>query len=91
VISKRSGHGVPNAVASVAIAVAAALACAAPTGGEARQSGVTRIEMKNVAFVPAQVRVHVGDTLEWDNDDIVADTATSKDAGFDVNVPPGGK
>ena len=90
-ISKRSGHGVPNAVASVAIAVAAALACAASTGGEARQSGVTRIEMKNVAFVPAQVRVHVGVTLEWDNDDIVADTATSKDAGFDVNVPPGGK
>ncbi len=50
-----------------------------------------RIDMKSVDFVPAQVTVRVGDTLEWDNSDIVAHTATSKDGGFDVNVLPGRK
>jgi plastocyanin len=45
--------------------------------------------MKNVAFVPAEIRVHVGDTLEWDNSDIAAHTATSKEGGFDLNVMPG--
>ena len=49
------------------------------------------IEMKNVAFVPADLRVRVGDTVEWDNSDIAAHTATSKDGGFDVNVVPGRK
>ena len=50
-----------------------------------------RIEMKSVAFVPAQTEIRVGDTLEWDNNDIVAHTATSQEGGFDVNVLPGQK
>lgn len=33
----------------------------------------------------------MGDTLEWENGDIVAHTATSKEGGFDVNVLPGRK
>lgn len=44
--------------------------------------------MKDVAFVPARIRVRVGDTVEWVNADMVAHTATSKQDGFDVNVPP---
>ena len=47
------------------------------------------ITMQRVSFSPAVVTVHVGDTLEWRNGDIVAHTATSKEAGFDVNVLPG--
>ena len=31
------------------------------------------------AFEPQQVTVHVGDTLKWANQDIVAHTATAKD------------
>ncbi len=54
----------------------------------AAQGQTHRIDMKSVDFVPAQVTVRVGDTLEWDNSDIVAHTATSKEAGFDVNVLP---
>ena len=54
----------------------------------AAQGQTHRIEMKSVDFVPAQVTVRVGDTLEWENSDIVAHTATSKEAGFDVNVLP---
>ena len=57
----------------------------------AAQGRTHRIDMKTVSFVPAQVTVSVGDTLEWDNSDIVAHTATSKEGGFDVNVLPGRK
>ena len=47
--------------------------------------------MKSVSFASAQVTARAGDTLEWDNSDIVAHTATSKEGGFDVNVLPGRK
>lgn len=63
--------------------VAATLAQPASAEGQTH-----RIDMKGVAFAPAQVTVHVGDTVQWDNSDIVAHTATSKDGGFDVNVLP---
>jgi plastocyanin len=45
--------------------------------------------MKDVAFTPANITVHVGDRVAWTNGDIVAHTATSQQGGFDVNVPPG--
>lgn len=73
------------AAAAIA-AIAAALTQPVSAGGRTR-----RIDIKDVAFAPAQVTVHPGDTLEWDNDDIVAHTATSEAAGFDVEVLPGGK
>jgi len=47
------------------------------------------ILMKGIAFEPKQVTVHVGDRLEWTNQDIVAHTATAKDKSWDVNVPTG--
>ncbi|MCB8822912.1 cupredoxin domain-containing protein [Microvirga rosea] len=47
------------------------------------------ILMKDIAFAPKQVTVHVGDTLEWANQDIVAHTATAKDKSWEVNVLPG--
>jgi plastocyanin len=31
----------------------------------------------------------VGDTVTWQNGDFVAHTATSKEAGFDVELAPG--
>lgn len=48
-----------------------------------------RVEMKGIAFAPAQIKVRVGDTVEWRNGDIVAHTATGKEAGFEVNLSPG--
>ncbi len=69
---------------------ATAIALLAATGPEPSfaEGQTHRIDMKSVAFVPAQVSVRVGDTIEWENSDIVAHTATSKDGGFDVNVLP---
>ena len=72
----------PLAIAAI-VSIAATL-----TQLVAAQGQTHRIDMKSVDFVPAQVTVRAGDTLEWDNSDIVAHTATSKEAGFDVNVLP---
>ena len=43
--------------------------------------------MEKLAFVPAQVSVHVGDTIEWVNSDFVAHTATARDGAWDVLIP----
>ncbi len=71
------------------LAVAAITSIAATLIQPVMAEGQThRIDMKSVDYVPAQVTVRVGDTLEWNNSDIVAHTATSKEAEFDVNVLP---
>jgi plastocyanin len=53
------------------------------------QGRAHRIAMKDVAFTPSQMIAHIGDTVTWDNADIVAHTATSQPGGFDVDVKPG--
>jgi plastocyanin len=59
-------------------------------GSPASPAGTTQsILMKGIGYEPRQVTVHVGDTLEWANQDIVAHTATAKDKSWDVNVLPG--
>lgn len=70
---------------------AAVLWAAAPVQPVFGAGQTHRVEMKNVAYLPAEITVRVGDTLEWDNADIAAHTATSKEGGFDVNVLPGRK
>jgi plastocyanin len=54
-------------------------------------AAVIQIKMTQIAFAPAQVSAHVGDTLEWTNDDIVAHTATARNGDWDVMVQPKGK
>jgi plastocyanin len=71
--------------------LAALLCITAPLQFASGEGQTQRIEMRNVAFVPAEIRVHLGDTVQWDNSDIAAHTATSKEGGFDVNVGPGRK
>ena len=81
----------PNLMRKV-LTIAAIISIAAMVTQPISAEGRThRIEMKGVAFAPAQITVRVGDTLEWSNGDIAAHTATSKEGGFDVNVPPGRK
>ncbi|HSP45687.1 MAG TPA: cupredoxin family copper-binding protein [Chthoniobacterales bacterium] len=50
----------------------------APQPGAAR---VVQIAIRNMKFDPPRMEVHLGDTVEWKNDDITPHTATS--AGFD--------
>jgi plastocyanin len=69
--------------------IVAAVALGMP-GCPASPAGMAQsVLMKGIAFEPKQITVHVGDTLEWANMDIVAHTATARDKSWDVNVQPG--
>jgi plastocyanin len=61
----------------------------------ARVSGGTaetiRVGVDKLAFTPAQVSAHVGDTIEWVNADFVAHTATGRGKEWDVVLPVKGK
>jgi len=46
------------------------------------------IKIENLAFAPAQVSAHVGDTIKWVNADFVAHTATARNGVWDIMVPP---
>lgn len=52
------------------------------------RAGTIQIKMQNLAFAPAQVEAHVGDTIEWVNADFVAHTATARNGAWDVMIPP---
>ncbi len=58
--------------------------------GSARAETI-QVKIKNLAFVPAEITVHAGDTIQWTNADIVAHTATARNGGFDVMIPVKGK
>ena len=49
-----------------------------------------RVNVAQLAFAPAQVSAHVGDTIEWVNTDFVAHTATARSKEWDITVPPKG-
>lgn len=87
----RPGHPGRRRPKRYALAAAVALTAAALTEPVWAAGQVHRVAMKDVAFAPAQTAVHVGDTVTWNNADIVAHTATSEEGGFDVDVPPGGE
>ncbi len=39
-------------------------------------------------IAPAEAFAKIGDTVEWVNKDIFAHTATARNGGFDVTIPP---
>lgn len=55
------------------------------------RADVIHVTMEQVAYMPAQISAFVGDTVEWDNEDIVAHTATARDGAWDVMIAPNGK
>jgi len=58
-------------------------------GAGSAPENVHRIVMKAADYNPQQIRAHVGDVVEWENQDIVAHTATAADKTWDVNLMPG--
>src|SRR5690242_21467726 len=54
-------------------------------------AAVIEIKMAQVAYAPAQVSAHVGDTIEWTNDDIVAHTATARNGAWELMIEPKSK
>ena len=68
------------AIVVAALAVSSAGAAAAET---------ISVMIKGLKFTPAEITVHVGDTIVWTNQDFVAHTATARDKAWDVMVPAG--
>jgi plastocyanin len=58
--------------------------------GSARAETI-HVKMANVGYAPTQVSAHVGDTIEWENADIVAHTATARNKAWDVMILPNTK
>jgi plastocyanin len=48
---------------------------------------VIQVKMQKLAFVPAHVTAHVGDTIEWVNTDFVVHTSTARDGAWDLMIP----
>ncbi|CAM5181517.1 amicyanin [Bosea thiooxidans] len=59
-------------------------------GGEAAAAhdGTVHVTMEKLVFLPAEIEVKAGQTIEWINKDPFAHTATVK-GGWEVMIPPG--
>jgi plastocyanin len=66
----------------------AAIAFSAMTFTSAIAGEVIQIKMKNLVFEPAEVTAHVGDTIEWVNEDFIGHTATARNKDWDVTILP---
>ena len=51
-------------------------------------NGTVHVAIENLAFLPAEITVKAGETIEWTNKDRFAHTATVK-GGWEVVIPPG--
>ena len=46
------------------------------------------VTIDKLVFSPAEVRAKVGDTIVWDNKDVLAHTATASNKDWDVMIGP---
>ena len=51
-------------------------------------NGTVHVTIENLAFLPAEIEVKAGETIEWTNKDRMPHTATVK-GGWEVTIPPG--
>ncbi|MBB3558748.1 plastocyanin [Rhizobium sp. BK512] len=56
--------------------------------GTAASAATIEVTIEKLAFGPAVVKAHPGDTILWHNKDVMDHTATSK-GNFDVVIPAG--
>ena len=63
----------------------------AGSGGRAEAAAprTHTITMDKVKFGPVPAGIRVGDTIVWDNRDLVPHTATARDGSFDVVIAAG--
>ncbi len=67
-------------MAGLAIAASVASASAAET---------IKVTIKGMKFTPAEITAHVGDTIEWTNQDPMNHTSTGTNKEWDVTIGPG--
>jgi len=75
-------RGALAAWAAIGLAVAAAAGCGRAPGRPA----LHRVTIEGLRFVPETLAVAPGDTVEWDNHDIVPHTATDASHTFDSDT-----
>jgi plastocyanin len=63
----------------------------APTPTSVATISSTNVEIKNMAFSPADLQVKIGDTVTFTNNDSVAHTVTSDTGTFDSGTIEPGK
>jgi plastocyanin len=51
-------------------------------------NGTVHVTIERLAFLPADIKVRAGETIEWTNRDPFPHTATIK-GGWDILIPPG--
>jgi plastocyanin len=73
-----------NGIRGIAAALCVTAVVLSPVSSKAE---TIRVEVKSLAFSPANVTAHVGDRIEWANADFIAHTATGKNHEFDVSLP----
>ena len=66
----------------------AAAALAAAVAPARAHNGVVHVSIENLTFMPAEIEVRAGETIEWTNKDRIAHTATVK-GGWEVMIPAG--
>ena len=59
---------------------------AAAKGTAVHAAAASSVTIKNFAFNPGQVTVHVGDTVTWSNSDSAPHTATASNGSFDTGI-----
>ena len=72
----------------VGAGLAAASAASALAKAAAHKPALYVIPLSDMKFGPTPSGVKVGDTIEWDNNDIFVHSATAKDNSFNVEPKP---
>lgn len=76
-----------SAAASWRALAAAAVLAAPPPCAAARAPSVQTVTIRQMQFAPVP-KLHVGDTVEWVNDDLFVHSATATDKSFDLELKP---
>jgi plastocyanin len=73
-----------------AVLAGAALAAAPVCGAVAKPkpAAIHTVTIADMKFGPTPASIHVGDTIEWVNNDIFVHSATARDKSFDVELKP---
>jgi plastocyanin len=74
-------------LAGAALAAAPASSLAAKRA-KAHAPAIYTVTLDQMKFGPMPPPLHVGDTVEWANNDIFLHSATAKDKSFDVELKP---
>jgi plastocyanin len=56
--------------------------------GVAARAETLHVTMAAVSYAPREIVAHVGDVIEWSNEDIVVHSATDRAKSFDLTVLP---